>query len=462
MEHQGPRSVRIFVASSAELADHHDAFDLHVRQLNDRWIKRGFHLQPVRWENFLDAMSKSRLQDEYNRALADCDIFVLLFRTKVGAYTAEEFERAFGQFKVSGKPRVYTYFHDVDVKTGSVDRKDMQSLWAFQDRLKSLGHFQTVYENADRLLLHFSEQLEKLHEAGAFACPVESTPAAPIPSLQPASLRPYLARRAGHWCEGAAGQLDRRFVNLTLMVDHGLEFDGPRHEAQGSYSLLSELLAERPDVGAWVLVGAPGAGKSTVLQHHEMRTAAAGLQALGQAAPAGSGPELPEVCIWHRLSEYDAEKSPPPAEWLALPTRWPAGLPPLPALRSIARVRFLLDGLNEIKAPDRMRQLQAVDRWTEWAAAEAARGDGLAPIFSVRTLDQSPMSTTDFEVRQVVLAAWEPEQIDAYCQAQLGQGNALWPTLEGDAQLLELARLPFNLWAQCELFRALGRATAPS
>ena len=460
MEHQPPRSVRIFLASSAELVEHRDAFDLRVRQLNDRWLARGLHLQPVRWENFLDAMDARRLQDAYNRAIKDCDLFVMLFRTKVGEYTAEEFEKAFGRFQEAGRPRIYTYFHDTQVQIGSVDRQGMQSLWAFQEKLKSLGHFKTPYENIEGLLLHFTEQLEKLHAVGAFDIENDEDRTAPH---RDTSLAAYLTRRAAHWREGAAGQLDRRFVNLTLMVDHGLEFDGPRHEAQGRYELLSELLAERPDVGAWVLVGAPGSGKSTVLQHHEMSMADAALQAMAAAAPhgraQGNGSETkPEVCIWHRLSEYDAEKSPAPAEWLALATRWPMDVPPLTALRRLARVRFLLDGLNEIKAVDRARQLQAVDRWTEWAAAEAARADGLAPIFSVRTLDQSPMSDGGFEVRQIVLASWEPKQIAAYCEAQLGAGNTLWPSIEADAQLLELSKLPFNLWAQCELFRSLGRA----
>jgi hypothetical protein len=133
-------------------------------------------------------------------------------------------------------------------------------------------------------------------------------------------------------------------------------------------------------------------------------------------------------------------------------------LPPLAELRGVARVRFLLDGLNEIKAPSRAQQLAAIDRWTEWAAAEAARGDGLAPIFSVRTLDQSPMSTSDFEVRQIVLAPWSEHQIKTYCGCQLGSDNALWPVIQADPHLLELSALPFNLWAQCELFRTLGRA----
>ncbi len=466
MEGQSPRSIRIFLASSAELAGHRDAFDLKVRQLNDRWIKRGLHLEPQRWENFIDAMSATRLQDEYNRAIQACDVFVMLFRSKVGQYTAEEFKKAFGQFQENGRPRIYTYFHDTAVMTGSVDRRDMQSLWAFQDQLKDLGHFQTVYETEEGLLLHVVEQLEKLYEAGEFGPPAADSPAPTAPALAPppvtpASLTPYLTRRAAHWRDREAGRLDRRFVNLTLMVDRGLEFDGPRHDALGRFNLLSELLAKHADIKAWVLVGLPGSGKSTVLQHHEMSAADAALRALtGKPAQRGKSAATlgkPEICIWHRLSEYSAD-SPPPAQWLSLPARWPQDLPPLEQLRTVARVRFLLDGLNEIQAPDRARQLEAVDRWTRWAASEAARGEDLAPLFSVRTLDQSPLSRPGFEVRQILLAPWEPAQIRDYCERQLGAGNALWPSIERDPHLLELSQLPFNLWAQCELFRSLGRA----
>jgi DNA mismatch repair ATPase MutS len=57
VDRQPLRSVRIFVASSAELAAHRDAVDLHVRQFNDRWLNHGLHLELVPWENFLDAMS---------------------------------------------------------------------------------------------------------------------------------------------------------------------------------------------------------------------------------------------------------------------------------------------------------------------------------------------------------------------------------------------------------------------
>ena len=53
----------------------------------------------MRWENFLDAMSETRLQNEYNKAVRDCDVFVSLFFTKTGKFTEEEFDVAHQQFK---------------------------------------------------------------------------------------------------------------------------------------------------------------------------------------------------------------------------------------------------------------------------------------------------------------------------------------------------------------------------
>jgi hypothetical protein len=58
------RTIRIFLASSDELHNDRDAFELHFRQRNDQLRNRGVYLQIIRWENFLDAMSPTRLQDE--------------------------------------------------------------------------------------------------------------------------------------------------------------------------------------------------------------------------------------------------------------------------------------------------------------------------------------------------------------------------------------------------------------
>ena len=152
----------IFLASSAELKDDREAFERYIGRRNKDWVDKGVFLRLVHWEDFLDAMSRTRLQDEYNRAARECEIFVMLYGTKAGPYTEEEFEAAFGQFKATGKPFVYTYFKDAPITTGSADRKALASLWAFQDKLKALGHFQTTYRNVEGLQLHFSQQLDKL------------------------------------------------------------------------------------------------------------------------------------------------------------------------------------------------------------------------------------------------------------------------------------------------------------
>ena len=152
------RTIRIFLASSAELREDRDAFDLHFRPQNDQLRKEGFYLEIVRWENFLDAMSETRLQDEYNKAIRACDVFVCLFFTKTGKFTEEEFDVAHRQFKESGKPRIYTFFKNADIKTGSAQEEDILSLFAFKKRLRELGHFYTSYDNIEHLKRQFHDQ----------------------------------------------------------------------------------------------------------------------------------------------------------------------------------------------------------------------------------------------------------------------------------------------------------------
>ena len=160
------KEVKIFLASSEELKADRDAFEIGINRRNNEWVGRGVHLKLVVWEDFLDAMSKTRLQDEYNQAIRGCDIFVMLFFTKVGIYTAEEFETAFHQFQATNKPFIFTYFKDAPISTSSLDRKNVTSLLDFKEKLATLGHFHTDYRNVEGLLLHFHRQLDKLAANG--------------------------------------------------------------------------------------------------------------------------------------------------------------------------------------------------------------------------------------------------------------------------------------------------------
>ena len=160
------RTVRIFLASSAELKDDRDAFELYCRGQNDRLLREGLYLEITRWENFLDAMSETRLQDEYNGEALACDIFVSLFRTKTGKFTEEEFDAAYQAFQSNGKPLIYTYFKGFQISSDNINLDDLESLKAFKEKLSRLGHHPTAYEGAEQLKLLFGDQLHRLRVAG--------------------------------------------------------------------------------------------------------------------------------------------------------------------------------------------------------------------------------------------------------------------------------------------------------
>jgi hypothetical protein len=171
------QTKKIFLASSEELRADRIAFELMIGQLNQEWVPRDTFFHLVVWEDFIDAMSKEGLQDEYNKAIQGCDIFVLLFFTKVGRYTAEEFETAFGAFRAGNKPLIYTYFKDDLVLTGDID-ESIVSLLAFKTKLSALKHYYTRYRSAEELKWLFSRQLDKLY-GGTQGLSLEITEATP-------------------------------------------------------------------------------------------------------------------------------------------------------------------------------------------------------------------------------------------------------------------------------------------
>ena len=158
----GHKRIEIFLASSEELKTERAEFEIFINRENKRFYDEGIFISLQIWEDGIDAMSQQRLQNEYNNIVKNCDIFICLFFTKVGKYTLEEFETAFGQFKNSGRPLIYTYFKNDNVKTGKLNRQDSNSLFDFQDKLSELGHFYTEFKNIDDLKYQFKNQLQKV------------------------------------------------------------------------------------------------------------------------------------------------------------------------------------------------------------------------------------------------------------------------------------------------------------
>ncbi|MEO6330099.1 MAG: hypothetical protein ABIO55_14280, partial [Ginsengibacter sp.] len=155
------KTIKIFIASSSELKSDREAFRTFISLENDRLSGQGVYLKILQWENFLDAISDTRLQDEYNKSLRECDIALCLFFTKVGKYTAEEFDTAYQVFKETGKPKIWTYFKHADINIGSIT-EEITTLFNFKKKIGELGHFFTSYTNIDNLINQFRSQLDRI------------------------------------------------------------------------------------------------------------------------------------------------------------------------------------------------------------------------------------------------------------------------------------------------------------
>ncbi len=153
--------IILFLASSSELKDDREQFEIFINRKNIEWNKNDVFVELNIWEDFIDAISQSRLQNEYNMAIKECDIFIMLFFTKVGKFTEEEFSIALKQFKETNKPLIFTY-----QKFGTINMSEINdgiiSVFQFKKRLENLGHFCSSYKSIDDLKLQVTTQITKL------------------------------------------------------------------------------------------------------------------------------------------------------------------------------------------------------------------------------------------------------------------------------------------------------------
>ncbi|MCD4664951.1 MAG: hypothetical protein K8R68_06730 [Bacteroidales bacterium] len=149
------KKIRIFLASSNELIEEREKFEREIYRKCKAWFDKGVFLHVDIWEDLSARISHTRSQYEYNKKIKEAVLFVLLAYSKVGMYTAEEFETAFGAFQTTQKPFILTYFKDI---TSGTD----PSLQDFKNKLKALGHFYSSYTNFDNLWIQFNKELDRL------------------------------------------------------------------------------------------------------------------------------------------------------------------------------------------------------------------------------------------------------------------------------------------------------------
>jgi hypothetical protein len=153
----GMKKIKIFLASSKELNEDRNLFEIQMYRKCKEWLDKEIFLDLEIWEDMSARLVADGSQSEYNKVVRGSDLFVLLAYTKVGAFTEEEFTNAFVSYKAENKPFIFTYFKETTTAE--------ESLQKFKQKLRDMKHYISPYKDFNDLWNKFNKELERLEVA---------------------------------------------------------------------------------------------------------------------------------------------------------------------------------------------------------------------------------------------------------------------------------------------------------
>jgi hypothetical protein len=155
------RKIKLFLASSNELQDEREKIEIAISRKNRSLLQRGFLIELSIWEDAINIGSSLRSQDNYNLEVEKCDLFVMLFYSKVGKYSLEEFKLAKNIFEKEKRPRIQIFQKNIDLPKNQ-SREDSHSRFNFLELLKIMELHPSEFDNADKLTKELCDNIDKL------------------------------------------------------------------------------------------------------------------------------------------------------------------------------------------------------------------------------------------------------------------------------------------------------------
>jgi internalin A len=161
------RILKLFLASSNELITEREKIEQALSRKNISLRKQGFLIELLIWEDGKHIGKSLRSQDNYNLEIEQCNLFAMIFYSKVGKYSSEEFEKAKTLFDKGKMPRILVFQKAKDL-ANNLSKADSDSRYHFLERLKKIEHFPVLFENTDKLINELDDAIDKLLQDEGF------------------------------------------------------------------------------------------------------------------------------------------------------------------------------------------------------------------------------------------------------------------------------------------------------
>ena len=232
------KKIKIFLASSIEEL-HEDRLEMSTcaSKLKDIYAERGVDISYKDCSNFDPAISEGGKQAEYDEWIRESALCIFLFFRKVGEHTRHEFDVALEHFRECGKPRILTFFRDLDFgEEASAERL------GFVGMLSDIKHYYIGYSHIDTVKFYFStalQRLENVKEEYKIAVGVNNSlfSIANVPLIN--NNKNYIRLREKEQ------ELEEKVSNLKKLYAQNLEDDEIENEFFSARSELKETKAAR-------------------------------------------------------------------------------------------------------------------------------------------------------------------------------------------------------------------------